>query len=111
LRNRGRAAGTLAVELLQGSVKCSPDTGFVAGEILERVLAVTLLAEGEREVIGRVGVVDFVFLEVGLDVGGLLLEDEPFNDAAAPKSPGGDDDLLDQDGLEGIDGREMVAER
>jgi hypothetical protein len=81
----------------------------VTRERLERLAVGALLSKSEPEAVDRVGAFLFPFLLRSFDLGRALREDQRFEDARAAQTPGGDDDLLDQDGFEGIDGRETVA--
>jgi hypothetical protein len=82
----------------------------MARERFQRLAVGALLSKSERETVDRIGALLFPFLLQFFDFGRALCEDQRFEDARPAETPGGDDDLLDQDGFKGIGGGETVAQ-
>ncbi|HEV8146508.1 MAG TPA: hypothetical protein VGP79_09010 [Bryobacteraceae bacterium] len=99
----------MAGELLEGAVKGSFDAGFLARENLKRVGAGALSAIAGHDHIGRIGELLFPFLLVSPNLKGALRVHGAFEDASAAQAPGGNDHLVDQEGLVVIGGSVLVA--
>jgi hypothetical protein len=101
--------GLEALELAEGAVEGALDAGFVAAQEGQGVGA----ADVALVEIGEAGARGQALVALG-DIFGVIgpaeLEEATFDEAEAAETPGGHDDLLDEEGLEGADGLELVLE-
>jgi hypothetical protein len=101
--------GLEALELVEGAVERALDAGFVAAQGGEGVGT----ADVAQEVIGEAGARPHV-LVIPVDSSGVIdraeLEEATFDEADAGETPGGHDDLFDEEGLDGAGGLQFVLE-